>query len=64
LRAYVTDLFAVEDGALQSARASAAAAGLPAIQVKPDEAKLLQFLIKAVGARHVAGSGKPESVGD
>jgi predicted O-methyltransferase YrrM len=57
LRTYVTDLFAVEDGALQSARASAAAAGLPAIQVKPDEAKLLQFLIKAVGARRVVEIG-------
>ena len=57
LRAYVTNLFAVEDSALQTARAHAAAAGLPAIQIKPDEAKLLQFLIKAVGARRVVEIG-------
>ena len=57
LRAYVTDLFALEDSALQAARANAVAAGLPAIQIKPDEAKLLQFLIKAVGARRVVEIG-------
>jgi caffeoyl-CoA O-methyltransferase len=57
LRAYVTNLFAVEDSALRELRAQTEAAGLPSIQLKPDEAKLLQFLIKAVGARRVVELG-------
>jgi caffeoyl-CoA O-methyltransferase len=57
LRAYVTNLCAIEDSALRELRANAEAAGLPSIQLKPDEAKLLQFLIKAVGARRVVELG-------
>jgi caffeoyl-CoA O-methyltransferase len=57
LRAAVTGLFAAEDDALQQARANAEAAGLPSIQLRPDEAKLLQVLIKAVGARRVVEIG-------
>lgn len=57
LRSYVTDLFAVEDAVLRHVRANTEAAGLPTIHIKPDEAKLLQFLIKAVGARRVVELG-------
>lgn len=57
LRAYVTDLFAVEDEVLQDIRATAETSGLPSINIKPDEGRLLQFLVKAVGARRVVEIG-------
>jgi predicted O-methyltransferase YrrM len=55
--AYVRELFAVEDAALQAARARHESEGLPAIHISPDEGKLLSVLLHAVGARRVLELG-------
>jgi predicted O-methyltransferase YrrM len=55
--AYVRQLFAVEDAALQAARARHQSAGLPAIHISPEEGKLLSVLLHAVGARRVLELG-------
>ncbi len=54
---YVKGLFAVEDDVLRAICANAQAAGLPDIGIDPDEARLLQLLIKAVGALRVVEIG-------
>lgn len=55
--AYITDLFAPTDDALNAALRASEAAGLPAINVSPPQGKLLQVLAKAVGARAILEIG-------
>lgn len=55
--AYITDLFARPDDALDSALRASQAAGLPAINVSPSQGRLLQVLAKAAGARAILEIG-------
>jgi predicted O-methyltransferase YrrM len=55
--AYIRELFAVEDAALEAARARHETEGLPAIHISPDEGKLLFVLLRSVGARRVLELG-------
>lgn len=48
---YISDLFAVQDEALQTIRQASIDHGLPSISVKPEEGRFLQFLVRACGAR-------------
>lgn len=57
LQRYVTELFAVEDPALAAVRALHAEADLPAINVSPDEGKLLHLLLRAIEATTVLEIG-------
>ena len=54
---YVRQLFAPEDPALSSVPQRQEAQGLPAINISPDEGKLIQVLLRAVGARRVLEIG-------
>lgn len=54
---YFSDLFIAPDPALDAALASAAAAGLPSIQVAPNQGKLLALLALALGARTILEIG-------
>jgi predicted O-methyltransferase YrrM len=54
---YVTDLFASEDDVLARLRREAVGAGLPQISIDADEGKLLQVLLRAVGAHRVVELG-------
>ena len=54
---YITDLFAPEDDALRWIQAEADKQGLPSISIQPFEGRLLQFLIRSVGARKVVEIG-------
>lgn len=54
---YIRELFAQEDDLLREAREEAIEQGLPAIHVQPEEGQMLQFLLKAVGARRVLEIG-------
>ena len=54
---YVTELFAVEDETLQTIRARHAAEQLPAINVSPEEGKLLYLLLRTIQARRVLEIG-------
>jgi predicted O-methyltransferase YrrM len=51
LENYLRDTFAVEDEVLKSIRKQTPEKGLPAISVKPEEGRFLQFLVVACGAR-------------
>ena len=51
LENYVRDTFAVEDEILSTIRAEIPKRGLPAITVRPEEGRFLQFLVAASGAR-------------
>jgi predicted O-methyltransferase YrrM len=55
--AYLDELFAPSDEALQSALKAAAEAGLPGIQVSPVQGKLLYVLARVVGARRILEIG-------
>jgi len=57
LTGYVRDLFAPEDEALRGILQASEARGLPQIHVKSHEGQMLQFLIKAVGARRAVEIG-------
>ncbi|ALC23467.1 O-methyltransferase [Streptomyces pristinaespiralis] len=48
---YISDLLVAEDEALTEALAASAAAGLPAINVAPNQGKLLHLLAQTQGAR-------------
>ena len=54
---YVSNLFAQEDETLQWIQAEADRQELPPISILPDEGRLLQFLMKSVGARKVIEIG-------
>ena len=65
---YLTDLFVPPDAALDAAIEASAAAGLPDIQVSPNQGKLLHLLARSHGARtswnsarwaDIARSGSP-----
>ena len=55
--AYVEGLFAPEDEALEATVRESQRAGLPEIQVSPNEGKLLQLLAEMVGASRVLEIG-------
>jgi predicted O-methyltransferase YrrM len=54
---YVTDLFEPRDDVLEAALAASQAAGLPAINVSPNQGRMLHLLARAVGARRVLEIG-------
>jgi predicted O-methyltransferase YrrM len=54
---YITDLLVPADPALESALQAAADAGLPAINVAPNQGKLLHILARAIGARSILEIG-------
>jgi predicted O-methyltransferase YrrM len=54
---YLTDLLVTPDAALDAALRDSAAAGLPSINVTPNQGKLLHLLAKAMGARSVLEVG-------
>jgi predicted O-methyltransferase YrrM len=47
---YISSLYAVEDSALTMAREDSPKQGLPAISIKPEEGRFLQFLVRACSA--------------
>ncbi len=54
---YIQERFAPQDEALEAAVRASRRAGLPEIQVSPNEGKLLQLLAEIVGARRVLEIG-------
>jgi len=54
---YLAALFAPEDEALLALREEADRSGLPPIAISPDEGRLLQVLLRAIGARRVLEVG-------
>ena len=50
---YIERLFAPQDAALEAALRLSQRAGLPEIQVSPNEGKLLQLLAEMIGARRI-----------
>ncbi|MFL5898757.1 MAG: O-methyltransferase [Solirubrobacterales bacterium] len=54
---FVGETIVAEDEALRQAVAAAEAAGLPSIQVSPPQGKLLQLLVRLVGARKILEFG-------
>ena len=54
---YLTDLLVQPDEALESALKASADAGLPNIQVSPNQGKLLMLLAKMCGARNILEIG-------
>ena len=54
---YITDLLVPADAVLDAALASSVAAGLPPINVAPNQGKLLQLLVRLQGARTVLEIG-------
>ena len=54
---YISSLFAEEDAPLQLAREESPQLGLPAISIKPEEGRFLQFLVRACGARQAVEIG-------
>ncbi|MGB5845511.1 MAG: O-methyltransferase [Anaerolineales bacterium] len=57
ISSYISGLFAEEDAPLQLAREDSAEIGLPAISIKPEEGRFLQFLVRACGARKAVEIG-------
>jgi len=55
--AYIVDRLVPADAALDAALAANAAAGLPAIDVAPNQGKLLHILARLVGARRILEIG-------
>lgn len=55
--AYITENFARPDAALQQILTNIPARGLPAIAIKPEEGRFLQFLVGANGARRAVEIG-------
>jgi predicted O-methyltransferase YrrM len=54
---YVSDLFVPADPVLESALAASSKAGLPSIQVTPNQGKLLQILARSIRARSILEIG-------
>jgi predicted O-methyltransferase YrrM len=54
---YITDQLVPSDGALDAALASSAANGLPAINVAPNQGKLLHVLARSIGAKRILEVG-------
>jgi len=54
---YLSRTLVPDDAALAGALAASAAAGLPAIQVAPNQGRLLQLLARAIGARAILELG-------
>jgi caffeoyl-CoA O-methyltransferase len=54
---YITNKFARPDAVLQHVLTAIPARGLPAITIKPEEGRFLQFLVRANGARQVVEIG-------
>src|ERR671915_1060190 len=54
---YIEDLFAPQDEALEAAVRESQRAGLPEIQVSPNEGKLLRLLAEMAGARRILEIG-------
>jgi predicted O-methyltransferase YrrM len=54
---YIENLFAPQDEALEAAVRESQRAGLPEIQVSPNEGKLLQLLAEMIGARRILEVG-------
>ena len=54
---YITDCFVPGDDALDAALAANEAAGLPRINVAPNQGKLLMLLARAIGARRILEVG-------
>ncbi|MBN1312135.1 MAG: O-methyltransferase [Anaerolineae bacterium] len=54
---YVRDLFVSEDDVLQSIQTESRSQGLPQIHIRPEEGLMIQFLLTAIGARHVVEIG-------
>ena len=54
---YISGLFAPEDELLASLREEADRTGMPPIAISPDEGRLLQVLLTAIGARNVLEVG-------
>ena len=50
---YITSLLVPSDPALDAALASSTAAGLPAINVAPNQGKLLSLYARMIGARRI-----------
>ena len=57
LSGYVRRLFAAEDGVLEALRYEIPRRGLPEIQISAEQGRLLQVLLRAVGARRVLEVG-------
>jgi predicted O-methyltransferase YrrM len=54
---YITDLLVPSDPILDAALQASADAGLPEIQVAPNQGKLLAILAQSIGARHILEMG-------
>jgi predicted O-methyltransferase YrrM len=54
---YITDRLVQTDAALDAALASSAANGLPAINVAPNQGKLLEVLARSIGAKRILEVG-------
>jgi predicted O-methyltransferase YrrM len=54
---YITSMFCPPDAALEAALQAATDAGMPAINVAPNQGKLLQVLALAIGARRILEIG-------
>jgi predicted O-methyltransferase YrrM len=54
---YIADMLVPQDPALEAALQASAAAGLPAINVAPNQGKLLQLLARIQGARSILEIG-------
>jgi caffeoyl-CoA O-methyltransferase len=57
LSSYITTHFARPDAALEQILTAIPARGLPAIAIKPEEGRFLQFLVRANGARRALEIG-------
>jgi caffeoyl-CoA O-methyltransferase len=57
LAQYITEHFAQQDAVLEQILAAIPAKGLPAITIKPEEGRFLQFLVAANGSRRVVEIG-------
>jgi predicted O-methyltransferase YrrM len=55
---FIDETIVEEDEALRASVKAAEGAGLPAIQVSPPQGKLLQLLVRLVGAKKSSSSGR------